>query len=214
MAEVNLQDRMETPLQGASYESLSVDIKEQKSCGKLTLRGNAEDAKFRTAIKSILGESPPQTPLTSIPLFLEENGKKPAKANGTLIWIAFDEWMIWYPRTLSGKIEADLKESLAGQHAAVVEVGDYYTILELSGPRARDLLRKGLPLDLHESAFPVGMAAASHFQQAAILLVRAADKKANKQNSVPCFSVQIRWSFARYLWDYFTDGAKEWAKKE
>ena len=214
MAEVNLQDRMETPLQGASYESLSVDIKEQKSCGKLTLRGNADDAKFRAAIKSILGENPPQTPLTSIPLFLEENGKKPAKANGTLIWIAFDEWMIWYPRTLNNKIEAGLKEALAGQHAALVEVGDYYTILELSGPRARDLLGKGLPLDLHESAFPVGMAAASHFQQAAILLVREADKKADKQSSIPCFSVQIRWSFARYLWDYFTDGAKEWAKKE
>ena len=214
MAEANLQDRIETPLQGASYESLSVNIKEQKACGKLTLRGNADDASFRRAIKSVLGESPPQTPLTSIPLFLEENGKKPTKANGALIWIAFDEWMIWYPRTLSGKIEADLKESLAGQHAAVVEVGDYYTILELSGPRARDLLRKGLPLDLHDTAFPVGMAGASHFQQAAILLVREADKKVDKQSSFPCFSVQIRWSFARYLWDYFTDGAKEWAKKE
>ena len=55
-------------------------------------------------------------------------------------------------------LSASLTGSLAGL-ASIVDVSDARTIMQVSGPRARDALTKGLLVDLHPSAFGPGDAA-------------------------------------------------------
>lgn len=52
----------------------------------------------------------------------------------------------------------DLGQRLRGL-ASIFDQSGGRTVLRLSGPRARDVLAKGLPIDLHSRAFGPGSAA-------------------------------------------------------
>ena len=91
-------------------------------------------------------------------------------------------------------------------HHAAVDVSDYYTVIRVTGFKARALMQKGCPLDLHPRAFGPGQCAGTVFHHAAVFV---AQTDALDDGSAT-YDVQIRWSFAKYLWDYFADGAREW----
>lgn len=55
----------------------------------------------------------------------------------------------------SGSIAVEARARLAG-HAAAIDQSHGRVVLGLEGQGARDLLQKGLDLDLHPSAFPAG----------------------------------------------------------
>lgn len=187
----NPQTTIETPLgtkTPLTIEGLS--LSELPNIGKVTLRGDAEDSAFAEAAKSILGADLPTVPMTSV----EAGGRR-------IIWKAFDEWLIWTPAGGEAKLIADLRQALSGVHKAVVDVSDYYTMIRVDGPLSRDLLAKGCALDLHRDKFALDQATGTGFHQATLFLARTGEDR---------FDVMIRWSFADYLWDYFTDGAREW----
>ena len=126
------------------------------------------------------------------------------KGDIRVFWIAFDEWLIWTPDTKRQATIDALESSLKDIHNAIVDVSDYYTVIRVSGTNARDLLSKGVLVDLHEREFPVGKATGTMFHHATIFITRVDDKA-----GAPVFDVMIRWSFATYLWDYLMDGARE-----
>jgi sarcosine oxidase subunit gamma len=69
--------------------------------------------------------------------------------------------------------------------------------LELSGPRARDVLASCCPLDLDVHVFPVGRCAQSMIAKApALLHLVAAD---------PTFRLHVRPSLAAYVVSWLTD---------
>ncbi|NNG06032.1 MAG: hypothetical protein HKM95_18270 [Inquilinus sp.] len=97
-----------------------------------------------------------------------------------------------------------LIEALAGLHATAVDIGDGATTIRLAGPRARDVLAKGCPLDLHPRAFGPGRVAQSVIAQADAVIHQTAD-----DGGGPVFEIHVRRSFAEYLWLWLADAALE-----
>ena len=87
------------------------------------------------------------------------------------------------------------------RHASVVDLSDNFTTLRLSGAKARWVLSKGWPVDLHPRAFGPGRCAQSHLAHANIILWQSDD--------TPSYQIFVRRSFARYLWDWLVDAALE-----
>ena len=95
-------------------------------------------------------------------------------------------------------MHAALEQALAGQHIAVVNVSDGYTVIVLDCPDATEILARDCPLDLHTTAFPVGTCAQSVLGKSGGLFVREAEQR---------FAICVRRSFAEYLWQLLCHAA-------
>ncbi|MBE8157836.1 MAG: sarcosine oxidase subunit gamma [Betaproteobacteria bacterium] len=150
------------------------------------LRGLPKDEKFTAAAAEFLGGALPVRPNTTT-----------AAAGRTIFWLGPDEWLVRAPETAHAETAAALEKTRRAAkdgNAAVAEVSDYYTVIRISGGGARAALAAGCPLDLHPQQFTVGQCAQSRFGRAAILLFL--------RGGAPVFDIQVRRSFADYLWEY------------
>jgi len=101
------------------------------------------------------------------------------------------------------QLAAKLRAALDGQHAAITEVGESLCCIAVAGPRARDLIAKGCPLDLHPRAFGgVRHCAQSHLAKAAVTLHQVGEQ--------PAYDLYVRRSFSDYLWRWLEDAAREY----
>jgi sarcosine oxidase subunit gamma len=172
-----------TPLKG------KVELSERSDIGKVVLRGRADDSEFVGTVAEVLGESLPLVPNSTV-----------AMADGApAFWLGPSEWLV-HSFGDGADLAAKLETALAGCFHQAVDVSDYYTVLRLAGPRARAILTRGCPLDFHPKVFTPGMAAQSRYAKAAVL-IHLTDRR-------PVFDLQVRWSFADYLWDYFLAAAE------
>ncbi|MXZ79963.1 MAG: sarcosine oxidase subunit gamma [Gammaproteobacteria bacterium] len=156
---------------------------ERPLCGKINLRSDPEQARFLARAREAFGLDLPLDPNTLA-----------RSQDSTCFWLGPDEWLIHCPLDeAASRIESG-RSKLARVHHALVDVSDYYTVLRLEGPDSAALLARGCPLDLHRSRFPAGTCAQTRFGNASILL--------HKTGETPAFDIQVRWSFAEYVWDY------------
>lgn len=149
------------------------------------LRGAPDNAQFTAAAETALGIALPVAPNTS------------AQAGGrTILWLGPNEWQIRAADSLRAKTWKALQEvrTAAEENAALVDISDYYTVIRIEGGGAREALAAGCPLDLHPSQFAVGQCAQSRYGRAAVLIFQCGD--------APVFDIQVRWSFADYVWEY------------
>ncbi len=141
----------------------------------------------------------------------------PVRANDTAgstdtiaLWLGPDEWWLVVPgpEPEAGPELADkLRAALSGHFAAITEVGESRTCIRVSGPRARALLQKGCPLDLHPSVFTAGTCAQSILAKAGVTLHLFADESAVEG---PTFDIYVLRSFAEYLWAWLDDAGREY----
>jgi len=172
----------------------AVQLCEKPLPAAVNLRGNAADVAFVEAVRGALGVAPPTTPNT-----VASNG------DIVLLWLGPDEWLAVQhggaPET-EAQTAATLRGALAGQHAAVTEVGENYACIAVAGPKAPEVIVKGCPLDLHPRAFGgTGHCAQTHLSKAAIIL--------HQSDDAPSFHLYVRRSFSDYLWHWLEDAARE-----
>src|ERR1039457_130132 len=84
---------------------------------------------------------------------------------------------------------------------SLVDVSHRQTGLEMSGPRAADILNSGCPLDLDVSAFAVGMCTRTVFAKAEIVLWRIA---------ADVFRLEVWRSFTDYVARFLGEVAREY----
>lgn len=94
----------------------------------------------------------------------------------------------------------DLARSLAGI-AAVSDHSDGYAIFEVSGSCARQMLAKGVPLDLHPQAFTVGDAAVTSIAHMGAILWQL--------DAAPCYAIAVFRSYADSFRDFLEASAAE-----
>ena len=153
--------------------------------GKINLRGNPENTGFTQAVQNALG----------LVLPLEANTMS-SSAGLRIFWLGPDEWLIHLPlETVDERIDI-LREALGNQHAAITEVSDYFSVLELSGPQARSIIASASPFDTRPQHFKTGQCTQTLFGHASILLWPLED--------TPTFGIQVRWSYAQYVYDYLS----------
>jgi sarcosine oxidase, subunit gamma len=109
-----------------------------------------------------------------------------------ILWLGPDEYLVVAP-------DGDDVAGLTGE--SVVDVSANRTTIELSGRHARDVLEKGMSIDLHPRAFGPGQCAQTLLARAHVILRQVDDK--------PTYHVLVRGSFAPYLADWLVDASKE-----
>jgi sarcosine oxidase subunit gamma len=123
-----------------------------------------------------------------------------AHGDRAALWLGPDEWLVVGPSDSAGAIESDLRASLGGAIEALVDVSANRTVLELTGPAARDLLEAGCSIDLDPRSFPPGRCAQTLLARANVILWHV--------DAAPTYRLFVRPSFAAYLAAWLTDAAE------
>lgn len=187
--------RLESPLVGFKLDqpsgaSAACVLSERPFLELTILRGDSASSAFCDSVRAITGVDVPVTPNTMS-----------VGAAYQLFWLGPNEWLLQSTQSREPGIEPVLRKALAGQFAAVTDESSGYTVLRLSGPRARAVLQKGCPLDFHPRAFGIGQCAQSHFFKADILVYPVADD---------AWELVVRRSFADYAACVLTDAMAEY----
>ena len=157
---------------------------------QLNLRGDSDNSAFINGVKTATGlDIPIQANLFT------------ASGDRACLWLGPNEWLIVGPDGQGADLIRELRAALAGQHAAVTDVSEARTAILLKGRRARDLLQKGVPLDLHPREFQTGHCAQSYIAGANIILRQLDD--------APSYEVLVLNSFAEHLWLWMESAARE-----
>lgn len=153
--------------------------------GKINLRGNPDNAAFIKGVEDALGLALPPVANTVT-----------SSADLRIFWLGPDEWLIHLPlEAVEEKINT-LRETLDSQHVAITEVSDYFSVLELSGSQAREIIASASPFDTRAQHFKTGQCTQTRFGHASILLWPL--------DHTPAFGLQVRWTFAQYVYGYLT----------
>ena len=164
---------------------------ERAFLGHINLRGDALDPHFVGALSTVVGCELP----------IAANTLNDAQGN-VMYWLGPDEWLIVTPGERAATIESELRTALTGMRAAVTDVSGGQTIVNVRGNKARELLAKGCPIDLHPRVFGIGQCAQSHIAKAPVII--------GQLEIQPCFEIIIRRSFADYFWLWLENAAAEY----
>lgn len=188
---------LETPLHylrgshhGSVDEFAGLAIVEAAWCRHLSIRGHAESPVVAEAILSLTGLALPTQPLSC-----------QSNASARIFWQGPSEWMLVVDDQGSESIESDLRQALAGEHAAVVDVSGGQTLLTLSGPALSQVLQKSSPYDFHPHNFPPGKCVQTTFGKAGALVAQL------EENTV---TLLVRRSFSDYIGKWLLDAAAEY----
>jgi sarcosine oxidase subunit gamma len=114
------------------------------------------------------------------------------------LWLGPDEWLVVGQPGSELLLEAEYRA--AG--ASVIDVSANRTTLELRGPRARELLEFGCPIDLHPRVFGPGRCAQTLLARANVLIWFVAD------DPEPVYRLLVRTSFAAYVAAWLADASE------
>jgi len=178
-------------------EAGDVRLIERPHLEKHNLRGQA--AALAPALASFV-------PLAARPLSSALGERAPGEGGRASLWLGPDEWLLL---GFHGEDAAGLRERLGGTRHQLVRVSDAYTVVEVAGGRARDLLAKLTTLDLHPRAFGQGEVRGSMFGHAQAFLWLG-----REEADGPVFWLFVRASFADYLWCALSAAGREWGVPE
>jgi sarcosine oxidase subunit gamma len=190
-------EKAESPLFHADLGSLvgkgranpGVILRDKKLLGHLTLRGDRHDAAFAAGVATALGMELPG------PLKVVVSGES------SLQWLGPDEFLLIVPTGEELSAEQRLREALVGQHIAVINVSGGQSLLELTGPKVREVLMKSTSYDVHPSNFPVGKAVGTVFAKSQLMIRRTGEET---------WELVIRRSFSDYWWMWLQDASAEY----
>ncbi|GAA3047739.1 sarcosine oxidase subunit gamma [Streptomyces glomeratus] len=124
-------------------------------------------------------------------------------ADLTAVWLGPDEWLVVGRPGAQRDLESRIRMAAGDGPVSVIDVSAQRTTILVTGPRARDLLSHGCPLDLHPRAFGPGRCAQTMLARTQVVLVARDEARAG-------FWVLVRSSFAAYLTDWLLDAAVEY----
>lgn len=144
------------------------------------------DAALAGAVNAVLG------------LALPGPGKASMHACATLLWSGARQWLLLSP--LPDALPAWL--AALAPHAAITPQDGSRALLTLSGCHARDVLARGVMVDLHARVFPVGTAALTSIAHMPVMLWRLPDAPDG-----PAFALACPRSMAGSLWAWLESAA-------
>lgn len=152
----------------------------------------------RAAVTAALGFGLPEVPDTVV---TDADGLRAA------LWLGPDEWLVVGPAATGvGDLESRLREAVGADWGSVVDVSSNRTVIEVGGPRARDLLARGCSLDMHPRRFGPGWCAQTLIARAGVTLWQ--------KDHRPTFWLFVRASFAAYLAEWIVDAVEGMPSEE
>ena len=166
----------------------TVLLHERAFLGHLLLRGGA--IALDKALRSVLNLSLPARPLSLI-----------VKEGYSVQWLAPDEWLLIVPQGEEFAVERELREQLAGEHYAIVNVSGGQTLFTLTGKNTLPVLMKSAVYDVHPANFPPGKGVTTVFANTPLALRRPDEA---------CWELVVRRSFADYVFRWLLDAGAEY----
>lgn len=157
---------------------------------QINLRGDLDDADFVTAVHGVTG----------LRLPVEAN-RFTVAGDVAGLWLGPNEWLVTGPSGNEADMTARLFDAFATTHAAATDVSEARTVIVVAGRHARELLVKGVSLDLHPRLFEPGRCAQTGLAGANIIL--------RQLDSLPTFDIHVLNSFAEHLWQWLEGAARE-----
>ena len=117
----------------------------------------------------------------------------------TVQWAGPDQYFVTAEGRGEGALHAQVKASLGGD-GSVSEQSHGRVIIRISGPRARNVLAKGTPVDLHPDEFPLGKSALTQMAHVGVHLSRVGEDD---------FDLSVFRGFAESFWEWITEQAEE-----
>jgi len=111
------------------------------------------------------------------------------------------QWLAVSEGLAAEALARDLSAKLQGL-ASISDQSGGRTVLRVSGPRARDVLAKGLPIDLDPRAFPLGSAATSVISLMGVQLWQTDDTRS--------YDIALFRSLSQSFWRWLTASAAEY----
>lgn len=147
-----------------------------------------QEATVATAVRDAWGLDLPSSP------------RRVCEGNLAFVWSGPGHWTA-VAEGWAIPLDVALRQRLRGL-ASVSAQGDGRVLLRLSGPRARDVLSKGVGIDLHPRAFRAGDAASTLAAHIGVQIWQRDD--------APTFEVSAFRSYARSLYGWLISAGEEY----
>ena len=164
-------------------------IREVPYLAQINLRADLNDGDLMQRLTSTLGFALPVTPNTTT----SQNDLR-------ALWLGPDEWLLVGPDGQRDTVDQALRAGLSGAFGSIVDVSANRTVLEIGGPKARELLAHAIPIDFDARWFRPGRCAQTLLAKAQVLIERRDEST---------FHVFVRASFAGYVADWLLDAEAE-----
>lgn len=164
----------------------TIAVVDRGATGMVTLRGDLDA--IAGAVRQATGLDVPGTWQASF----GEDG-------GAVVWMAPDELLIVTDYDAVDGIAQTLGEAFTGTHHLALNVSDARVVLRLEGTRVAEVLAKGAPVDLSESAFPVGSARRTHLGGIAVGFWR---------RDAETWEIVAFRSFGQHLYDWLVEQSR------
>ncbi|MCB1379028.1 MAG: hypothetical protein KDK89_11760 [Alphaproteobacteria bacterium] len=142
----------------------------------------------------------------SILTVIARKGKSRAVADGlaglkgvAVQWAGPDQYFVLAEGRGEGALHRELQAAL-GASASLSEQSHGRVVIRVAGPRARHVLAKGTPVDLHPDEFPVGKSALTQMAHVGVHLTRVDDD---------AYDLSVFRGFAESFWEWITEQAEE-----
>ncbi len=169
--------------------NLTVDARETLTMASFAAAKGKKD-ELNAAVRAAYGVDLPKTP-----------SRVEGQQGVAFVWAGPEQWLAVAERKDGRDLETDFKKTF-GPLASVVDQSDGRVVVRISGPRAREVLAKGIPLDLHETAFRPGSAAITHASHIGVILWQIDDK--------PTYEVALFRSYVDSFAHWLLDSAAEY----
>jgi sarcosine oxidase subunit gamma len=160
-------------------------ISEVPYLAQINFRADPNDADILQRLASTIGFLLPVVPNTVT-----------SQADHRALWLGPDEWLVVGPDGQHEVLEQALRNGLNGTFGSIVDVSANRTVLEIGGPNARELLARGVPIDLDARSFGPDRCAQTLLAKAQVIIERRVES---------AFHVFVRASFAGYIADWLLD---------
>jgi methylglutamate dehydrogenase subunit D len=137
---------------------------------------------------------------TTYGVALSSSARRASKGAVSFAGTGPDQWIASAEAPEAANFAARLRSRI-GLFAAVSDQSDARLILRLSGPRVRDVLAKGVPVDLHPKAFKTG--------DVATTLVAYIGVQIDMLDDQPTYQLTAPRSMAGSFWSWLAASAAE-----
>ncbi|MFK7860667.1 MAG: sarcosine oxidase subunit gamma [Granulosicoccus sp.] len=180
------------PVKAESDSAATVALLERPVTGLLLLRATGSAEALSKALIAQCGVA------------LSSRLRSNVKGEFCVRWMSPDSWLLSCPLDEAFSLENTLHKAVDG-HMAVVNVSGGYTILELSGVHARNVLMKSTGYDTHPDHLPVGKVVNTTFAKTQVTMQCLELGEASNR-----YELIVRRSFSDYVWLWLARASAEY----
>ena len=170
-----------TALANQKIDGAGITLGESAHRAIINIRGDAGDGAFTSAVKNATG----------VDLPIAANTVATA-GDVRILWLGPNEWWVVATDARRADLIDGLRQAFEGQHTNVTDVSESRTVITMTGPASREVLARGISLDLHPRAFGPGQCAQTSLSRTNVLL--------HQLDNAPSYEIYVLKSFSDYLW--------------